>query len=86
MTDDPFAWRQALPIDPPFEAAEFAARVARVRAGMAERGIDLLLVASPDSIYFLTGYRTTGYYVYQLFLLPLEGDGIFVTSKLVDRF
>jgi Xaa-Pro dipeptidase len=82
MTEDPFAWRRPLPIDPPFEAAEFAARVEKVRAGMAARGIDLLLVASPENIYYLTGYRTTGYYVYQQFLLPLEGEGIFVTSKL----
>ena len=82
MADDPFAWQRPLPIDPPFEAGEFAARIAKARAGMAARGIDLLLVSSPENMYYLTGYRTTGYYVYQLFLLPLEGEGVFVTSKL----
>ena len=30
-----------------FERSEYLARVSRVKAAMAERGIDLLLVASP---------------------------------------
>ena len=49
---------------------------------MRRAGVDLLLVSSPENIYYLTGYRTTGYYVYQIFLLPLEGTPQFVTSRL----
>ena len=70
------------PIDLPFASVEFERRLAKVRATMESGGIDLLVVSSPENIYYLTGYRTTGYYVYQLFLLPRDGEGWFVTSKL----
>ncbi len=70
------------PIDPPFAPAEFEKRLAEARATMATDGIDLLVVSSPENIYYLTGYRTTGYYVYQIFLLPRDGEGWFVTSRL----
>jgi Xaa-Pro dipeptidase len=70
------------PIDPPFALEELDGRLVKVRAAMAAAGIDLLLASSPENIYYLTGYRTTGYYVYQIFLLPREGEGWFVTSKL----
>ena len=41
---------------PLFERSEFLARIARVKKAMSERGIDLLLVASPANQFWLTGY------------------------------
>lgn len=75
-------WDDAFPFGLPFEPAEYDARMARVKAAMAAANLDLLLVTSPENIYWLTGYRTTGYYVYQILLLPLDGTPQFVTSKL----
>ena len=75
-------WDAELPFGLPFALEEYEARMARVKAAMGEDGIDLLMVTSPENIYWLTGYRTTGYYVYQILLLPLEGTPQFVTSKL----
>jgi len=75
-------WNDAQPFGLPFTLEEYQARMARVKTAMAQAGIDLLMVTSPENIYWLTGYRTTGYYVYQIFLLPLEGTPQFVTSKL----
>ena len=41
-----------------FDAAEFEARRERVRALMAERGLDTLLLHSPSNIYYLSGHYT----------------------------
>lgn len=65
-----------------FPVEEYRLRVEKVRRGMRERGIELQLVTSPENIYYLTGYRTTGYYVFQILLLPLEGDPVFVVRHL----
>ncbi len=58
---------------------EYHERMARVRS---EAGLDQLMMTSPENVYWLTDYRTTGYYVYQIFLLPLDGTPQFFTSKL----
>ncbi len=75
-------WSSDLPFGLPFTLDEYTARLARVRAAMADADLDLLLVTGPENIYWLTGYRTTGYYVYQLLVVPAEGDAVFVTSRL----
>lgn len=68
----------------PFTVEEYRARVHSVRARMAAAGIDVLLVYWPENIYYLTGYDSLGYFSYQVFVLPLEGDGFFVVRRL-DR-
>ncbi len=44
--------------EPAFEAAEYAARLERVRARMALGGIDCLFVGSMEGMYYLSGYRS----------------------------
>jgi Xaa-Pro aminopeptidase len=46
---------------PPFRPGEYAARLAKVKAAMATRGIDLLYVTSPPNITYLTGYDSVWY-------------------------
>ena len=75
-------WPSDLPFGLPFSLDEYKARLAKVRAAMGAADLDLLLVSSPENIYWLTGYRTTGYYVYQLLLVPAAGEPVFVTSRL----
>ena len=41
----------------PFDAAEYETRLARVRAEMGRRGIDLLYVTSPSNLNYLLGHR-----------------------------
>jgi Xaa-Pro dipeptidase len=69
-------------VDYPFSTDEYRDRLVRVRSAMQARDIDLLLVTSPENIYYLTGYRTTGYYIYQALVVPLSGDPQFVVRKL----
>ena len=66
----------------PFTIAEFESRLARLRQLMSETGLDGLLVTGPENIYYLTGYHTTGYYVYQALLVPVTGDVRFIVRRL----
>lgn len=47
--------------EPAFPAEEFAARRSRVKANMQRHGIDLLLVMSPENMYYLSGYQAMWY-------------------------
>jgi Xaa-Pro dipeptidase len=68
--------------DLPFTLGEYRDRLARVRAGMHGRGVDVLLLTGPENIYYLSGYQTTGYYIYQALVVPLEGEPQFVVRRL----
>jgi len=65
----------------PFELAEYRARLSSVRAGMAERGIDLALISIPENIYYLTGYTTLGYYMYQVLMVPADGEPLILSYR-----
>lgn len=65
----------------PFELDEYRARLDKVRDGMAERGIDLALISIPENIYYLTGYTTLGYYMYQTLLVPLLDEPLLLTYR-----
>lgn len=41
-----------------FPAQEYRARIARLQAGMAEQGLDALLLPSPADIFYTTGFLT----------------------------
>lgn len=49
------------PAELPFSREEYAARLALLRTGMAESGIDVLLVTSPDAMCWLHGYDARWY-------------------------
>ncbi|WP_247564324.1 aminopeptidase P family N-terminal domain-containing protein [Bradyrhizobium sp. 151] len=49
-----------------FDRSEYVARVSRVKKAMTQRGIDLLLVASPANQFWLTGYDGWSFYTPQI--------------------
>ena len=57
-----------------FSRDEYAARLAKTRHAMAERGIDLLLVSDPSNMHWLTGYDGWSFYVHQCVLVPPDGE------------
>src|SRR5262249_28753243 len=59
-----------------FSREEYAARLAKTRAAMARRGIDLLWVSDPSNMAWLTGYDGWSFYVHQGVLVPPEGEPI----------
>ena len=58
----------------PFTQAEYDARIAKVRAEMARRGLELLVVSDPSNMAWLTGYDGWSFYVHQCVLVALDGE------------
>ena len=57
-----------------FHPDEFAARVAAATDVMAPRGLDAMLLFAPESHYWLTGYDTFGFAMFQCMVLGADGD------------
>ena len=65
----------------PFSLDEYRARLEKVRARMAEAGLDLLLVHNLADQFYLTGYQTFDQVGYSCLFLPLEGEPVFEVWK-----
>ncbi|MGT2489336.1 M24 family metallopeptidase [Methylobacterium oryzae CBMB20] len=65
-----------------FPEAEFAARQAAARAAIAAAGHDALVVTGPETIYWLTGRQTAGYFAFQALLVPAEGNPALLVRQL----
>lgn len=63
-------------------AAEYDARLAAVRASMAERGLDALVVADPANIYYLSGYNAWSFYTPQVLFVPLEAEPLLAMREM----
>ena len=61
-----------------FSLDEYRARLGALRRRMERAGADVLLVTSPENLYYLSGYQTPGYYWYQALIVPLEREPVFV--------
>jgi ectoine hydrolase len=59
-----------------FSRAEYAERLAKTRAAMEARGINLLLVTDPSNMAWLTGYDGWSFYVHQGVLVRPDEDPI----------
>lgn len=66
----------------PFTLDEYSERLRKVRARMERAGLDVLLVYWPENIYYLTGYDSLGYFSYQAFVLPQDGEPFSVVRRL----
>jgi len=66
----------------PFAPEEYADRLRRVRRRMSARGLDGLLVSTPENICYLTGLDYQGYFAYQMLVVPLEGVPSLVTRAM----
>jgi ectoine hydrolase len=56
------------------EPAEYADRLARVRAAMASRSFEALVVTDPANLYYLTGYNAWSFYTPQCLVVPAAGE------------
>ncbi|MGY3591828.1 Xaa-Pro dipeptidase [Bradyrhizobium sp. USDA 4341] len=65
----------------PFTPKEFDARLANCRKAMSERGLDFLVLSSPENIYYLSGLVTRGYYVFQALVVTHIGEPIVVIRR-----
>ncbi len=65
-----------------FPPAEFNSRIDKVREAMSRQGIDALMLASPENIYYLLGLNHQGYFSFTLVLLPLDGNPLLVARSM----
>ncbi len=66
----------------PFTVQEYRRRLERIQSTLRQRGIDLFLITVPENNFYLTGYQTTGYYMYQAVLIPASGDPVPIVRSL----
>ena len=59
-----------------FTVDEYRNRIAGVQAEMARRGIDVLMVNHLENIYYLSGFRTIGYYSFMALFVPASGQPV----------
>jgi ectoine hydrolase len=64
-------------VELPFSRAEYAERLAKVRAAMAARDLDLLWITDPSNMAWVTGYDGWSFYVHQGVLVGHEGEPVF---------
>jgi Xaa-Pro aminopeptidase len=55
-----------------FERAEYLDRIRRTKRRMEDKGIDILLVASPANQFYLTGYDGCSYYTPQMAVVAMD--------------
>ncbi|WP_148252995.1 ectoine hydrolase DoeA [Aidingimonas lacisalsi] len=60
----------------PFTRDEYARRLWKVRAEMANQGVDVLVICDPSNMAWLTGYDGWSFYVHQCVLVGLEGEPV----------
>jgi Xaa-Pro dipeptidase len=67
-----------------FSIDEYKERLRRVREVMGEKGLEVLISTTPENIYYMTGYETSGYYSYQCLIIPAEGVPMMLTRHLEE--
>jgi Xaa-Pro dipeptidase len=68
-----------------FSRKEFAQRQTRAREKSAEAGLDGLLIFRQESMYYLTGYDTSGYSMFQGMYLGVDGALALLTRSADQR-
>lgn len=68
-----------------FTKAEFASRRSAVRAAMAERKLDWLLLFHPVSIHWLTGSDAKSYQSFQCLLVSASSDDLSIFTRESER-
>src|SRR5215468_3771876 len=64
-----------------FSNDEFDRRQAACRAELAARDLDALLIFKQESMYYLTGYDTSGYLYFQAMVFGVDGSVVLVTRS-----
>lgn len=67
-----------------FDDAEFAARQARATRALRQAGLDALIMFAPESHYWLCGYDTFGFAMFQAMVLT-EGGALHLLTRKPDR-
>ena len=67
-----------------FERSEFDARVASARAALRREKLDAILLFAQESLYYLTGFDTSGFVFFQCAVLTAGADEIVLLTRRPD--
>jgi Xaa-Pro dipeptidase len=67
-----------------FELSEFAARVASARAQLKREQLDAILLFAQESLYYLTGFDTSGFVFFQCAVLTADSDQLVLLTRRPD--
>ena len=70
--------------DMTFPPEEYERRISELRARIAERKLDAVVISDPENIMYLTDYQTTGYSFFQALVVPLEKEPFMITRALEE--
>ena len=68
-----------------FERQEFAIRQSRVRDAMVAQGLDGVLLFKQESMFYLTGYDTDGFVLFQTLFFGVDGC-LCLLTRSADRY
>ena len=66
-----------------FDTAEYTARQARATQAVADAGLDALIMFAPESHFWICGYDTFGFAMFQAMVLTANGD-LHLLTRLPD--
>jgi len=67
-----------------FERSEFDARVARAREALRREQLDAILLFAQESLYYLTGFDTSGFVFFQCAVLTAGSDPVVLLTRRPD--
>ncbi len=67
-----------------FPLEEYQERLQQLRTRMEAKGVDVMLIHTPENLYYMSGYQTPGYYWYQTLAVPLDKEPVFITRLIED--
>ena len=69
-----------------FSLEEYKERTQKVKTEMESRGIEVLIVAQPCNMYWVSGYDSLSYYVPQVTVVSTDSDEPFVIVRFQDKY
>ncbi len=66
-----------------FDDQEYASRVTKAQAALAHHGLDGILIFAPESHFWLTGYDTFGFALFQCMVMRADGE-IHLLTRMPD--
>ncbi|GAB2524090.1 ectoine hydrolase [Paramicrobacterium agarici] len=70
--------------DMTFPFDEYERRLSELRARMAERLLDAVVISDPENLMYLTDYQTTGYSFFQALVVPIDGEPFMITRSMEE--
>lgn len=65
-----------------FPESEYRRRLDAVRGAMAKDDLDMVLVSTPENIFYLTGLDHWGYFAPHMLVVPIEGEMVLITRSM----